>query len=94
MTTIIDKPADLLESVGQHQDPADTMRRILTRMQTAFETVLGRAVSLDEIPASTDLPGRALTLVGCTYGLDTMAKFLDIALLSDYVEHVLESLQR
>jgi len=81
------------ESIGCEPNSSKIMNRILKRMQQTFETVLRRAVEKKEITIKADLHQYALLLVGCTYGLDIMSKFLSVKELTAYVNQVLVSLK-
>jgi len=81
-----------VEAVGQTAEPARTMNAILTRMQTAFACVLRRAVDQGEIGPKVNIADSALFLVGSTYGLDVLCKFLSRRELTAYTNNVLSSL--
>ncbi len=81
------------EKIGREADSFDTMNRILKRMAEAFEIVLQRAVEKREIGNKSNIQEYALLLVGCTYGLDILSKFLPIDQLESYVARVLNSLK-
>lgn len=81
-----------VEMIGRETGPSEIMIGVLQRMQLAFGSVLQRAVEKDEIGKDTDIHKASLFLVGCTYGLDIMSKFLGVSELDDYVEKVLDSL--
>jgi len=81
------------EKIGREEDAFRTMNRILARMVKAFETTLERAMEQNEIAEKTDFREDALLLVGCTYGLDILSKFLPVKELEAYVNRVIESLK-
>ncbi len=78
-----------VESIGREPEASQIMCGILERMKTAFTTVLRRAVRKQEIAESSASEENALFLVGCTYGLDVMSKYLSRSELATYVDTVL-----
>jgi len=81
------------EGIGRGSIPSKIMQHIVKKMEQTFETVLHRAVEKKEITIKTDLHQYALLLVGCTYGLDILSKFLSVKELTTYVNQVLISLK-
>jgi len=81
------------EKIGREPASSKTMKRILKRMSSAFEAVLQRAMKCGEISKKSNIQEYALFLIGCTYGLDIMSKFLTNRELETYINQVLTSLK-
>ena len=81
------------ERIGKEAESSKTMNNILARMRNAFEAVLQRALKLNEINSAYPIKDGAIMLVGCTYGIDILAKFLPVKELNKYVNQVLNCIK-
>lgn len=82
-----------LEPINQDHEVAERLEANLRRMTQAFRQVLKRASKLGEVNPKADLQAYALFLVGCTQGLDILAKSLSREEMRAYIKVVLSSLK-
>lgn len=82
-----------VEKIGREPESVNIMNDILNRMKTGFKAVLLRVVQKKEIGSKSNIHDYALLLIGCTYGLDIMSKFISTRDLKKYIAQVLMSLK-
>lgn len=81
-----------VDPIGHEPAAKEIMNSIMSRMAGAFERVLERSVQQNQLPSGADINKLAIYLVGCTYGLDIVSKYMTPGPLSTYIDAVMEGM--
>lgn len=81
-----------VDSISHEPAAEEVMKSIMDRMFSAFERVLEDSAQAKQLPPGADIRKLATYLIGCTYGLDIVSKYMDPPQLSVYIDGVMDGL--